>query len=125
MTTSSKTSNDMIIVIVTSATACRAQTNRLTTSIHIAGAQVEEGTFATSYIPTTAFALTRGGDFSSMTGPNFSSWYNPIQGTFGVEFQTLYAMNDTYRFILTGDGGAPLQLLYMSANNGIIASFDG
>ncbi len=34
-------------------------------------------------------------------------------------------MNDTQRFILTSDGGAPLQLLYMSANNGIIASFDG
>ena len=41
------------------------------------GAQLEEGAFATSYIPTTTgTALTRSADVASITGSNFSSWYN-------------------------------------------------
>jgi len=81
--------------------------------IRRAAPQMEpDAMFPTSYIPTTTAAVTRGGDFASITGPNFSSWYNPLEGTFGVEFQMLYSMNDTQRFILTGDGG-PLQLLYI------------
>ena len=38
--------------------------------------------FATSYIPTPTVAVTRAADQASMTGTNFSSWYNQAQGTF-------------------------------------------
>ncbi len=103
LTTASTTANAFVIFIVSSATSPRAKTNTLSTKIYVAGAQAEFGAFATSYIPTIASAVTRGGDFASITGPNFSSWDNPIQGTFGVEFQTLHVMNDTQEFILTGD----------------------
>jgi hypothetical protein len=44
--------------------------------------QLELGAFATSVIPTTTTALTRNADVASMTGTNFSSWYNQTQGTF-------------------------------------------
>jgi hypothetical protein len=44
--------------------------------------QLEQGAFATSVIPTTAAAATRNADVASMTGTNFSSWYNQTQGTF-------------------------------------------
>jgi hypothetical protein len=50
--------------------------------IYIWGAQLEVGSFATSYIPTVASAATRNADVVIMTGTNFSSWYNPRQGTF-------------------------------------------
>lgn len=43
-------------------------------------AQLEAGAFATSYIPTTTTSLTRNGDVASMTGTNFSSWYNQSEG---------------------------------------------
>jgi len=46
------------------------------------GAQVEAGAFATSYIPTVASQVTRAADAASMTGTNFSSWYNQAEGTF-------------------------------------------
>ena len=46
------------------------------------GAQQELGAFATSYIPTTTAAATRAADLASMTGANFSSWFNNAQGTF-------------------------------------------
>ena len=52
-----------------------------TSGILLWGAQVEEGAFATSYIPTVASAVTRTRDTAVMTGTNFSSWYNQSEGT--------------------------------------------
>jgi hypothetical protein len=54
--------------------------------IYIWGAQLEEGAFATSYIPTVASQVTRAVDAASMTGTNFSSWYNQAEGTFFAQF---------------------------------------
>lgn len=45
------------------------------------GAQLEAGSFATSYIPTTTAQVTRSADTASMTGTNFSSWYRADEGT--------------------------------------------
>lgn len=53
------------------------------------GAQLEQGAFSTSYIPTTTTALTRAADVASMTGANFSDWYNQVEGTTYVEASTL------------------------------------
>jgi hypothetical protein len=51
-------------------------------------ANLEAGTFATSYIPTTTTSLTRNADVVSMTGANFSSWYNASEGSLVVEAST-------------------------------------
>jgi len=50
------------------------------------GAQIEAGAFATSYIPTVASTVTRNADGVSMTGTNFSDWYNASEGTIIVDF---------------------------------------
>jgi hypothetical protein len=49
--------------------------------IYIWGAQLEQGSFPTSYIPTTTSTVTRTADNVSMVGENFSSWYNQSEGT--------------------------------------------
>lgn len=49
------------------------------------GAQLEAGGFATSYIPTVASQVTRAADNASMTGSNFSTWYNAGEGTLYAE----------------------------------------
>lgn len=57
--------------------------------IYIWGAQLEAGAFATSYIQTVAATVTRAADAASMTGANFSSWYNAGEGTLFTEAKTL------------------------------------
>lgn len=64
-----------------------AGTLTLTVTGTVQYAQLEAGAFATSYIPTTTTALTRNADVASMTGTNFSSWYNQPQGTFFTQYQ--------------------------------------
>jgi hypothetical protein len=53
--------------------------------IFLWGAQLEAGSFPTSYIPTDAVTATRNADAASMTGTNFSSWYNATEGTVYAE----------------------------------------
>lgn len=64
-----------------------------TSGIFIWGAQLEASPWATSYIPTTTATVTRAADVStsatvtrsadvaSITGTNFSSWYNQNEGS--------------------------------------------
>jgi hypothetical protein len=52
------------------------------TSTYFWGAQLEAGAFATSYIPTVASTVTRNADIATMTGTNFSDWFNATEGTF-------------------------------------------
>jgi hypothetical protein len=58
---------------------------------YIWGAQVEVGSFPTSYIRTEASQVTRLADNALISGTNFSSWYNQDQGTVFVD--TLAALS--------------------------------
>lgn len=49
------------------------------------GAQFEVGNFATSYIPTSASTVTRTPDIYSISGTNYSKWFNPLEGSIVVE----------------------------------------
>ena len=57
--------------------------------IYIYGAQVETGSFPTSYIPTTTAAVTRSADVCQITGSDFSSFWNSSEGSVAVEFDQL------------------------------------
>jgi hypothetical protein len=50
-------------------------------TIYLWGAQLEAGSFPTSYIPTTTGTLARGADVCNITGGNFSGFYNQSEGT--------------------------------------------
>ena len=51
-------------------------------SVLLWGAQFEVGAFPTSYIPTTGAAVVRSADVCSITGGDFTSFYNQSEGTF-------------------------------------------
>lgn len=68
------------------------------------GPQLELGAFATSYIPTVASQVTRAADAASMTGTNFSSWFNAGEGTVYAEFVPAQATSLTTYALGIGDG---------------------
>jgi hypothetical protein len=77
----------LAILLVTASNSGSGQVNTLDTSVHLWGAQLEVGSFPTSYIPTGGVAVTRNADLASVNGARFSSWYLQSQGTFLCEIQ--------------------------------------
>ena len=76
-------------------------------TVRIWGAEVEEGAFPTSYIPTTTATVTRAADVASITGANFSSWYRQDEGTVFVEGgPTNPTLNKTQLLLSINDGSA-------------------
>ena len=65
------------------------------TGIYLFGAQLETGAFPTSYIPTTTATVTRAADVASITGTNFSSWYNQAAQTWFGEYAPIYNASAT------------------------------
>ena len=67
------------------------------------GAQLEAGSFPTSYIPTTTASVIRSADVCSITGANFTSFYNQSEGTLFADvtpqavaqFATVVGVNTT------------------------------
>jgi hypothetical protein len=62
-------------------------------SFLIWGAQLEQGAFATSYIPTTSAAATRGAELAVIDGATFTGLFNPTAGTLLVEGRAGAATN--------------------------------
>jgi hypothetical protein len=81
--------------------------------------QLEQGAFATSVIPTTTTALTRNADVASMTGTNFSSWFNLPSGTVVVEWQLPVNSSDLNAlFTIDGNAALPTMAIRMGFNSG-------
>jgi hypothetical protein len=57
-----------------------------TDGVYVWGLQIEEGSFPTSYIPTSGTAVTRGADLATINGTNFTDFYNQTEGTLFGEF---------------------------------------
>jgi len=80
------------------------------------GPQAEQGTFATSYIPTSGTAVTRAADTATIKGTNFSSWYNKNEGTVYSQFKNIPFGGGMYYF---GPGGSPRWYTRYELTNGI------
>jgi hypothetical protein len=80
-----------------------------TSGIFIWGAQLEAGSFATSYIPTTTASVVRSADVCSITGYAFSGFYNQSEGTVVAvvsEFRRGVAYVPIVRFAVSSDSGS-------------------
>jgi hypothetical protein len=80
-------------------------------SIYLWGAQVEQGAFATSYIPTVSSSLTRSVDVCSISG--VSTFYNSTEATLFVE--ALVGGTATFPSIISLDNSTSNNQLALSA----------
>ena len=91
-----------------------------TSGVYIWGAQIEEGSYPTSYIPTSGSTVTRTQDISSTSG--LSSVINSVEGVFMVEMAAL-ADDGTFRLIELDNGtNANRVTLQYNSNNNEISS---
>jgi hypothetical protein len=84
--------------------------------IEVYGAQVEQKAFSTSYIPTEASQVTRNADVATMTGTNFSDWFNASEGAFFCEFTSFNA--NTRSVILLSDNSAANRMYFRYSSGG-------
>jgi hypothetical protein len=83
------------------------------------GLQGEAGAFPSSYIATSSAAATRASDVATMSGSNFSSWYNGSEGTFYTEVSfpvASYNTSNTYHFECS-DGTSNNRLIAFTGGN--------
>jgi hypothetical protein len=86
-------------------------------TIYLWGAQLEQGSYATSYIPTNGSAVTRAADTAGGTG-DLSDTFNDSEGVLMAEIAAL-ADDLTFRNITISDGSNSniIQLRYRSTSN--------
>lgn len=86
--------------------------------------QLEAGSFATSYIPTTTTSVARNADAVGMTGTNFSDWFNATEGAFEAEYSSYVAANaSNSKGILAATDGTTGNRLYMNINTAGVPFF--
>lgn len=66
----------------------------LTVTGSVTQAQLEAGSFATSYIPTTTASVVRSADVCSITGSAFTGMYNATEGSVTAQFNLLASASD-------------------------------
>jgi hypothetical protein len=84
-----------------------------TGTILIWGAQLEAGSFPTSYIPTTSSTVTRAADVASISGSNFSSWYRQDESSAFVDF-TLNGVNTGNNFVYDFSDGTINEEIFLN-----------
>ncbi|MDB5597386.1 MAG: hypothetical protein JWM36_4347 [Hyphomicrobiales bacterium] len=83
--TSVGTASGFCSVYMASADGVASYSGDGTSGIYRWGSQYETGSFATSLIFTQNASVTRAADSASITGPAFSSIWNPLEGTIVIE----------------------------------------
>ena len=87
-------------------------------SIQIYGVQLEQGSYPTSYIPTTTSAVTRSAETANGSGD--ANTFNDSEGVLMVEVSSLSELDVTARYIQISDGTSTpngIQLRYYTTTN--------
>jgi len=88
-----------------------------TDSIYVWGAQNENASFPTSYIPTTSASVTRAADTVSISGTNFSSWYSQDKGTILYSYRTIDTEPSAYSVLWELRNGGARRLFGYHSNS--------
>jgi hypothetical protein len=92
-----------------------------TSGIFVWGAQFEAGSFPTSYIPTTTASVVRSADVCSITGADFTGFYNQSEGSFACNYSifTGFTGNRYAASIEDTPGGTQNGFAFRNTNNAV------
>ena len=85
-----------------------------TSGLYAWGFQLEAGGVATSYIPTTAAALTRNADVATITGSNFSDFWQATKG--GTSALYIPSTTSGTRPVVQFDDGTANEIIALQGN---------
>jgi len=92
--------------------------------LYLWGVQLEQGSFPTSYIPTSGSTVTRAADIAKITGTNFTDFYNQSEGTIIAEYRVPPEKNDSTIWGITGASDADRITHYLRAASSGSFRFD-
>jgi len=88
-------------------------TSGANTAYYAWGAQIEAGSYATSYIPTSSAAVVRGADFTVLLEDDFTDAISQTEGTLIAEYDNV--TSDGYVLSLDGSGGNKIGMVNSSS----------
>jgi hypothetical protein len=114
--TSDSTTTNIYVNIgqTATSTSISSYTGDGVSGVYIWGAQLEAGAFVTSYIPTTTTSLTRNADVATITGTNFSNWWQAGLG--GATVTALPSTVNGTRPLLQFDDGTANEIIALRGN---------
>lgn len=118
-TTQATTTSVQTFCCSASADASQSRVNNATYIVDCA--QLEVGAFATSIIPTTTAAVTRGGDTALMNGTNLTSWLTGNTGTVVAEMSGRFGLGGA---LWSFDAAGNTLGEYVSDANNIAVTFE-
>jgi hypothetical protein len=121
--TAASTSSLQVYIGANTTNADSAYTGDGTSGIYVWGAQLEEGSFATSYIPTSGSQQTRSADVASIPVTAFG--YNQSAGTVVVEASSPVGDNDNRLAILVDAGTADNRVVDLYRQSTAIRMYNG
>ena len=117
ITTSSSGRMVMCLVAQSNSGRITSPSFNLGDGLYLWGAQLEEGAFATSYIPTSGSTVTRAADTAIIKGTNFTDWYNETEST--IHFESSIASSTAAKyFTFHGVDGGGTELIEAAATSG-------
>ena len=95
-----------------------------TADVLVWGAQLEAGSVATSYIPTSGSSATRTADVYLIDGTNFSDLWDATEGTIYTEFVSRSGFDGTQRYVL-GSQSSNARFCYLQGAADDATTYDG
>jgi len=123
ITRTTASTSEAVACFVAQSNGVFSYTSDETSGMYLWGAQLEAGSFATSYIPTGASQVTRTADVATIQGSNFYSWYNQNEGSIFANASSGTTTASTFpacvNFRITNLSNNQMSLIYLNSNTNL------